>query len=78
MTNSNVIHPEHLPEMLRPKEKFESPDVSVGMTLEDMEKQLILKTLQQTNYNVTKSAKMLGISRRTLQNKMKKYEMKKY
>jgi transcriptional regulator with PAS, ATPase and Fis domain len=75
MTNSDVILPEHLPEILRPKEKFEPPDISVGMTLEEMEIKLISKTLQHTNYNVTKSAKILGISRRTLQNKLKEYQI---
>ena len=75
MTNSDVILPEHLPEIFRPKEEVEPPDISVGMTLEEMEIKLILKTLQHTNYNVTKSAKTLGISRRTLQNKFKKYRI---
>ena len=61
--------------MFRPKEKLEPSGVSVGMTLEEMERKLILETLQQTNYNVTQSAKILGISRRTLQNKFKKYQI---
>jgi len=75
MTNSDVILPEHLTEKFRPKEKFEASDVAVGMTLEEMERKLILGTLQQTNYNVTQSAKILGISRRTLQNKFKKFQI---
>jgi len=75
MTNSDVILPEHLPGILKQNEKIETPDISVGMTLEEMEIKLILKTLQYTNYNVTKSAKILGISRRTLQNKFKKYQI---
>ena len=75
MTNSDVILPEHLPGILKQNEKVETPDILVGMTLEEMEVKLILKTLQYTNYNVTKSAKILGISRRTLQNKFKKYQI---
>jgi len=75
MTNSDVIRLEHLPEMLRPKDEVESPDVSVEMTLEEMEKKLILKVYKKTNYNVTQSAKILGISRRGLQNKLKKYQL---
>lgn len=75
MTNSDVIHLEHLPEELRPKEKFEPPDVSVGMTLEEIEKEWIIKTLEHNNYNVTKSAEMLRIGRRTLQNKLNKYQI---
>ena len=37
------------------------------------EKQMIIDALNKTNQNRTKSAKLLGISRRTLQNKIKEY-----
>ena len=37
------------------------------------EKQMILNALNSTNQNRTQAAKMLGISRRTLQNKIKEY-----
>jgi DNA-binding NtrC family response regulator len=45
-----------------------------NMTLEEMEKELILKTLEKYSGNKTKTAKALGISLRTLQYKLKKYE----
>jgi DNA-binding NtrC family response regulator len=38
-----------------------------------MEKQLILATLKKTNDNRTHAARMLGISVRTLRNKLKEY-----
>jgi len=75
MTNSDLILPEHLPEVLRPEAEVEPFDVAMGMTLQEMETKLIVKTLQNTDYNVTKSSKILGISRRTLQNKLKKYQL---
>ena len=45
-----------------------------NMTLEEMERKLILRTLEKYSGNKTKTAKALGISLRTLQYKLKKYE----
>ena len=44
-----------------------------NMTLSDMEKGLIVKTLGDVHGNRTKAAKILGISVRTLRNKLKEY-----
>jgi two-component system response regulator HydG len=44
-----------------------------GLTLKDMEKELILSTLRQTENNRTRAAEILGITRQTLQNKLKEY-----
>lgn len=44
-----------------------------GLTLKDMEKELILSTLRQTDNNRTRAADILGITRQTLQNKLKEY-----
>jgi DNA-binding NtrC family response regulator len=38
-----------------------------------MERNLILKTLQQTGYNKKKAAELLNMSRKTLYNKLEKY-----
>ena len=40
---------------------------------EDMEKHLILKTLQSTNFNRSRVAQLLNMSRKTLYNKMERY-----
>ncbi len=45
---------------------FLSDIPSGGVRLEDMEKELILKTLEKTGNNRTEAAKMLGITRRKL------------
>jgi two-component system response regulator HydG len=43
------------------------------MTIREMEKELILKTLDDNDGNRTRSARVLGITRRTLQHKLKEY-----
>jgi len=47
--------------------------VEVGTTVNEAERQLILKTLSSTHNNKTKAAEILGISSKTLQNKLKEY-----
>jgi len=47
--------------------------VEVGTTVDEAERQLILKTLVSTHNNKTKAAEILGISSKTLQNKLKEY-----
>jgi len=45
-----------------------------GMTVGEAEKRLIFETLAFTNNNKTRAAEMLGISLKTLHNKLKEYE----
>ena len=47
--------------------------LEVGTTVEEAEKMLILKTLASTNNNKTRAAEILGISLKTLHNKLKEY-----
>jgi DNA-binding NtrC family response regulator len=47
--------------------------VEVGTTVDEAERQLILKTLTSTLNNKTRAAEILGISTKTLQNKLKEY-----
>jgi DNA-binding NtrC family response regulator len=72
-------------EVLLPKHLFlEEPEVSghqpipikVGLSLKEMEKQLIFQTLKEVNDNRTRAAKLLGISIRTLRNKLREYKDK--
>jgi len=46
----------------------------VGTTVEAAERELILQTLEATNQNKTRAAELLGISLKTLHNKLKEYE----
>lgn len=48
--------------------------ISSGVTVQEMERKLILETLKATNDNRTQAAKLLGISIRTLRNKLNEYK----
>ena len=67
---SNVLIPE-------PEEEAEEEDarlpVKVGMTVREVERLLILETLEVTGWNRTRAAELLGISIRTLRNKLHEY-----
>jgi DNA-binding NtrC family response regulator len=47
--------------------------LGVGTTVEEAERLLILKTLEATSNNKTRAAEILGISLKTLHNKLKEY-----
>lgn len=51
------------------------PSLNLQETLENNEFRLILLTLREMNWNVSQSAKKLGISRATMYEKLKKYEI---
>jgi DNA-binding NtrC family response regulator len=69
-----LIEPADLPEPLRKAEATHTEfTVRAGMTIEEVEKELIRKTLTHVSANRGEAARTLGISRRTLQYKLKKY-----
>ena len=47
--------------------------IQIGTTVEQAEKDLILRTLEHTRNNKTRAAEILGISLKTLHNKLKEY-----
>ena len=49
-----------------------SPEM-VPSGIKEMEKDLILKTLRETNGNKAKAAKLLGVTARTIRNKLEEY-----
>jgi transcriptional regulator with PAS, ATPase and Fis domain len=75
----SVIETKHLPPgfgQTTIRTTGEDPDsvhLGVGTTVGEAEKLLILKTLEATNNNKTKAAEILGISLKTLHNKLKEY-----
>src|SRR5678809_108104 len=44
-----------------------------GISFEDVERDLIMQAMEQTDYNITKSAKLLGLTFRTLQYRLEKF-----
>ncbi|HWQ41176.1 MAG TPA: sigma-54 dependent transcriptional regulator [Desulfosporosinus sp.] len=75
------IQPAHFPkELLNNRlEETTTPVINLsegGFSLEELEKHLIIKALEEHNYNQTKAAKYLGITRPTLLYRLQKYGIK--
>ena len=62
-----------MPPMEQASETAAGTDTLVGRTVADVEKDLIISTLKHTLGNRTHAANILGISIRTLRNKLKQY-----
>ena len=56
-----------------PVQEANAVRLGVGTTVDEAERLLILKTLEATNNNKTRAAEILGISLKTLHNKLKEY-----
>jgi len=59
-----------------PASRANTIELRPGMSVKEMEKELIARTLRKVNDNRTQAAEMLGISIRTLRNKLKEYREK--
>ncbi len=74
-----LIEPRHLPPnfgsmgLKTPSGEAGGIRLEVGTTVGEAEKMLILKTLAASNNNKTRAAEVLGISLKTLHNKLKEY-----
>ena len=78
LCRGDTIEPAHLPEALhRPavsgSAAAPSLTLPIGTTVEEAEKQLILRTLEATAQNKTRAAEILGISLKTLHNKLQSF-----
>ena len=58
---------------MAPVQEANAVRLGVGTTVGEAERLLILKTLESTNNNKTRAAEILGISLKTLHNKLKEY-----
>jgi len=76
MARGEMITPMEFPENLKALDhelKEARIDMAAGRSLKEVEKEMILRTLEETGGNRTHAADILGISRRTLQLKLKEY-----
>jgi len=75
IAKQDKIFPRDLPQSLL--QRTISTSTQELITLQDYEKDLILKTLKETNWNKHKTSKRLNINRSTLYGKMKRYGFEK-
>jgi len=77
LSKSNVINGEHIPDDIKGNKKMltKSSEGKSLNTLQDMEEEMIRKTLLDLGRNKSVAAKKLGISRRTLYRKMAEYKI---
>ena len=69
-----TLQPQHLPEEIQAsKEDIRTMVVKLGSSMKDIEKEIIRRTLTEITNHREKAAKLLGISLRSLQYKIKEY-----
>jgi transcriptional regulator with PAS, ATPase and Fis domain len=81
LCEGDMIIPDDLPTEVRQESQtvatggFKLP--AEGISFEEVEKNLILQAMDQTDYNITKAAKLLGLTFRTLQYRLEKFGIKR-
>jgi DNA-binding NtrC family response regulator len=75
LTPGEFIEPEHLPADLSgpPPPSIQAAGLTAGMTVEEAERKLIELTLVHTHDNKTRAAEILGVTVKTLHNKLKRF-----
>lgn len=75
--HSGPIYPNHLPEtMSRKHHKSPEPPKKIGFNLHEIERQELIEALEKSNGNQSQAAKLLGVSRVTVWNRMKRFNLK--
>jgi len=72
----DILEKEHLPPRIsQHHDKDVTMTIRVGMSLDEVEKELMIRTLEHTGHNRTRASEILGISRRSLYNKIERYDI---
>ena len=74
LSEGQAISPDNLVLAEEQGENSNVDSIGVGQSVREMERKLIFATLDQLNHNRTHAAEMLGISIRTLRNKLREYK----
>jgi len=75
--NDTELRPEHLPRKFGDLDKKPSRiSFEIGTSLENVEREMLIRALAETNNNRTRAAELLGISRRVIYNKLNKHKIK--
>jgi DNA-binding NtrC family response regulator len=80
LCEGNEIDVEDLPVEIRQEGSLSSALFKLppeGISFEEVEKSLITQAMEQTGWNITRAAKLLGLSFRTLQYRLEKFNLKK-
>src|SRR5216110_416866 len=81
LCEGDMITPDDLPSELQQESRGTSAGAfklpPEGINFEEVEKNLILQAMDSTDYNITKAAKLLGLTFRTLQYRLEKFGIKK-
>lgn len=75
LTQTVTITPDVLPKEVTVTQKNDGEDDLKFFSRDEYEKDRILQALKKTNFNKSKAAKLLQITRKTLYNKINQYEM---
>jgi len=78
LARGEIIAPADLPTIIQASpgdREIHGLNLPSGISLQEVERALIVKTLEDTGGNRSRAAEILGINRRTLQNKLKEYEI---
>ncbi len=73
LTHSTTLGIELFSSVARAQSPAQSARPKPGVTLQHMERQLLEATLEATNGNRTRTAEMMGVSLRTVRNKIREY-----
>lgn len=79
LSHGELIGPDSLNLIVQPRESAHSPLDTAStpiMQLDTAERKMLLSALEQSSWNVTKAAKLLGISRDTLRYRIDKFQLR--
>jgi len=73
--HTNMIHPNHLPETIFRQKKMQTVSKQPSLNMHEIERLELLEALEKAGGNQSQAAKILGVSRVTVWNRMKRYNV---